>query len=161
MHCQVAFCTELGPRDRNEDAGIAVQGVVGEDSVCLIGVCDGMGGDRNGQRAAQEVASALSGFLAFLPAYVPSALNPAAQQILIEKAVMAWFQSAQARLDMTASREKLVGMTTTLAACLMWRDVLAVWSLGDSRVYRVRDGKLQRLTRDHSHVEEILKLGED
>jgi serine/threonine protein phosphatase PrpC len=120
-----------------------------------------MGGDRNGQRAAQEVASALSGFLSYLPASAPSDRDLPALHTVIDKAIAEWLTAARERLETVASEEKLPGMATTLAAALMWRGVLAVWWLGDSRVYRLRDGKLERLTRDHSYVEETLQLNED
>ena len=55
----------------------------------------------------------------------------------------------------------MTGLTTTLIACFMWYDKLVVWWLGDSRAYRFRDGRLERLTTDHSKVEQMLGLPEE
>jgi serine/threonine protein phosphatase PrpC len=41
----------------------------------------------------------------------------------------------------------------------VWKNMLfALWA-GDSRLYRYRNGKLERLTEDHSYVEELVRMG--
>src|SRR5690606_32025451 len=61
-----------------------------------------------------------------------------------------------------ASREdpELAGMGTTLVAMARTDDdELAYISVGDSRIYLLRDGELSRLTVDHSLVEELVREG--
>jgi PPM family protein phosphatase len=51
------------------------------------------------------------------------------------------------------------GMGTTLTAALLDDAHLAIAHVGDSRAYMFRDGSLQRLTRDHSLVDELVRHG--
>jgi protein phosphatase len=50
-------------------------------------------------------------------------------------------------------------MGTTLTAAYVGEEEVAIAHVGDSRAYRLRDGKLERLTEDHSLVEELLRQG--
>jgi protein phosphatase len=50
-------------------------------------------------------------------------------------------------------------MGTTLVAAALCQGRLAVAHVGDSRLYRLRGGRLERLTRDHSFEEELRARG--
>jgi PPM family protein phosphatase len=50
-------------------------------------------------------------------------------------------------------------MGTTLTAAMVSEDEISIAHVGDSRAYRWRDGELERLTRDHSLVEELRRQG--
>jgi protein phosphatase len=50
-------------------------------------------------------------------------------------------------------------MGTTVAAGLFFDDRLTMAHVGDSRVYRVRGGRIEQLTRDHSLLEELIARG--
>jgi protein phosphatase len=54
---------------------------------------------------------------------------------------------------------QLEGMGTTLVALRLGETAACVAHVGDSRCYRWRDGLLQRLTQDHSLVEEQVRIG--
>src|SRR5256885_13599581 len=51
------------------------------------------------------------------------------------------------------------GMGTTLTGALLSSDEVSIVHVGDSRAYLLRDGRLQRLTRDHSLAEELRRRG--
>jgi protein phosphatase len=51
------------------------------------------------------------------------------------------------------------GMGSTIVAAFVDGNALAIAHVGDSRIYRVRRGEIQQLTRDHSLVAEQLRLG--
>lgn len=115
----------------------------------LWAVADGMGGHAAGDIASRMVTDRLrdvgshdtfSGFV-----------NEVEDRVL----------EANSRLyamAMEGDTERIIGCT--LAGLLAnGRHVLSVWA-GDSRVYRMRGGKLEQLTRDHSEVEEMLERGE-
>src|ERR1700722_14303483 len=51
------------------------------------------------------------------------------------------------------------GMGTTLTAAYVGRGQVSFAHVGDSRAYRLRDGELERITEDHSLVEELLRQG--
>ena len=50
------------------------------------------------------------------------------------------------------------GMGTTIVAALFCDDRVVVGHVGDSRVYRLRDGKLTQLTEDHSLLNDYIKM---
>ncbi|HEY9101048.1 Stp1/IreP family PP2C-type Ser/Thr phosphatase [Chitinimonas sp.] len=124
-------------------------------------LADGMGGYNAGEVAsgiattllAQGIAAALE----VVPPHVPEAMSgkPAAHRILrleIEKANLAIFQTAQ-------SQPQCAGMGTTLVAALFYDNRVTVAHVGDSRLYRMRDGEFKSLTRDHSLLQEQLDNG--
>ena len=56
-----------------------------------------------------------------------------------------------------AKRErKLAGMGTTVTAITLVSDYWVIAHIGDSRAYLLRDGKLMRLTTDHSYVQHLI-----
>lgn len=109
-------------------------------------VCDGMGG-----AAAGETASHLAAETA---AVVLASAKPGAAAIrdAVRQANSAVYE--RARQD-----RRLEGMGTTLVALAVTASTAWVGHVGDSRCYRWRTGTLQRLTQDHSLVEEQIRIG--
>jgi protein phosphatase len=120
----------------------------------LFVVCDGMGG-----AAAGEVAShmAVESFIRYGSDHLGDRVTP---EVLLRKAVLAANQEIYQRAQ---DQPKLEGMGTTLVSLLLEEtaDGTTAWvaHAGDSRCYRLRGGKLQQLTLDHSLVEEQMRLG--
>ncbi len=144
IHYSAAACTDRGrKRSSNEDAfGFSV------DHGVFV-VCDGMGG-----AAAGEVASALAvdELMRLLKERSAGAPLPEAA----EQAIMA----ANGTIFTRAARNpKLSGMGTTLVLLLANADRAWMLNIGDSRGYRLRGGKLEQITVDHSLVEEQVRSG--
>lgn len=57
------------------------------------------------------------------------------------------------------SAEELAGMGTTLEVCLIYNNRAYIGHIGDSRIYRIRDKFMRKLTTDHSYVETLVKDG--
>lgn len=135
----VGAATDVGKvRGHNEDAYLV------DDQLGLVAVADGMGGHQAG-----EVASATA--LEALRAAVTSGDG-------IREAVTA---ANEAVYEKSTTDERLRGMGTTLtAATLATGATLLLGHVGDSRAYLLHDGQLQRLTTDHSLVEELIQAGE-
>lgn len=55
---------------------------------------------------------------------------------------------------------KVMGMGTTATIAMIYRDKLITAHVGDSRVYIVKDDKIEQITKDHSYVQELLMRGE-
>ncbi len=135
----VGAATDVGRvRGHNEDAYLV------DDQLGLVAVADGMGGHQAG-----EVASATA--LEALRAAVTSGEG-------IRDAVTS---ANDAVYDKSTTDERLRGMGTTLtAATLATGGTLLLGHVGDSRAYLLHDAQLERLTTDHSLVEELIQAGE-
>lgn len=139
-------------RDHNEDSFV----IVPEMGVAIL--ADGMGG-----HLAGEVASAMA--IDQVTQYLMDALNTrtgiAARDgtpdadVLVEAVKNANAAIHQASVD----RPEQSGMGTTIVAALFHDDRLTVAHVGDSRLYRYRDGQLTQITEDHSMVQELLRRG--
>ncbi|HZI91492.1 MAG TPA: Stp1/IreP family PP2C-type Ser/Thr phosphatase [Thermoleophilaceae bacterium] len=152
-----AALTDVGrQRDANEDsyvvAEISPSGARPiDDRPALLrpvfAVADGMGGAQAGEvasRTAAEVFETIS----------PPDGTPEEQLTsLVQEANRRIFELAQS----DASRR---GMGTTLTAAMLEGDGVSVGHVGDSRAYRLREGKLEQLTHDHSLVAELERSGQ-
>ncbi len=108
-------------------------------------VADGMGGHSRGDRASQQIITSMQQFQAGED--IESDLN------LLENLL----HSANAFCHQESAAEV---MGSTVVALYVHDDQAHLIWAGDSRAYRVRDGKLQQLTEDHSLVQELHRLGE-
>ncbi|HEY0867110.1 MAG TPA: Stp1/IreP family PP2C-type Ser/Thr phosphatase [Fimbriimonas sp.] len=148
----LACKTDLGRvRENNEDK---FEYFVPEDEGTLASrgqvfvVCDGMGGHAAGQIASELTAKT------FIDVYLhhPSESETTA----MEAAVMA---ANRFVLDNARAFPQRRGMGTTLSALILLQDRAWVVQVGDSRVYRLRDGELEMLSHDHTFVEESVRMG--
>jgi PPM family protein phosphatase len=113
----------------------------------FFAVADGMGGAKAG-----EVASAMAteGFEGERDSGEPAEVQLA--RILRE---------ANRRIyDLAVADESHRGMGTTLTAAKVTGDEISLGHVGDSRAYRMRDGDLEQLTKDHSLVAELERSGQ-
>ena len=77
-----------------------------------------------------------------------------------EAAIVALIQEANRRVyEAAATDETQAGMGTTVTAAVVEEDAVRIGHVGDSRAYRIRDGKLEQLTDDHSLVAELVRSG--
>ena len=113
----------------------------------LFAVADGVGGSRSGEVASGLAVEVAAQVMAESPASASD----------VETTLARVFADANAAILERAARESALGqMATTLVLLLLRRDGGAwIAHCGDSRVYRFRDGSLERLTRDHSFAEEL------
>lgn len=117
------------------------------DEILLV-LADGMGGHRGGATASRMAVGTL-GKLAFDGEGGP------------RERLHAAIERANAEIHRLASRDTMLrGMGTTLVALLLRPDGPAVAAhVGDSRIYRHREGRLERLTIDHTFAEKLLRQG--
>jgi serine/threonine protein phosphatase PrpC len=134
---QRAAITDPGRRRRrNEDAFVL--------EPPLFAVADGMGGAQAGEIASRIAASVLR----------DSAERSG------EDSVSTLIQEANRRVYEAASTDEArSGMGTTITAALVEDGTVRIGHVGDSRAYRIRDGKLEQLTEDHSLVAELVRSG--
>ncbi len=143
-------------RERNEDS-MLIDGELG-----LFVVADGMGGALAGDQASQlcaktirEVVTAQRYIVKEL-AENPSPDRRAEVTKLVEEAIV----TASARIfDEGQSTPSKRGMGTTASCLVRAGQVAVIGHVGDSRIYLYRQGKLHRLTEDHTLVEAQIKAG--
>jgi serine/threonine protein phosphatase PrpC len=132
-------------RDHNEDAALALT------ELALVAVADGLGGHEAGERASALAVETLESRLRA----AREAGRPAALEEIFDAFVEA---NAQILADAEANPERS-GMGTTLTAAVVAGDRVLIGHIGDSRAWRIRDGQIERLTRDHTLVEDQLREG--
>jgi protein phosphatase len=112
----------------------------------VFAVADGMGGARAG-----EVASGIAA-----EAFESGARTGEPPEAYLRRVA----REANRRIhDLAQEDASRSGMGTTLTAAMVHGDEISVVHVGDSRAYLFRDGKLRRLTSDHSLVEELRRQG--
>ncbi len=138
--------TDVGrKRKNNEDAFLV------DDELGLWVVADGMGGQAAGEVASQQAVETVHGM-------VLSGFRRGAGSVerILESAVQAATYMVYGMAELDSSKS---GMGTTLSAVLRQPDRLLIAQVGDSRVYRVRDGIASQLTEDHTLVNWQIQQG--
>lgn len=112
----------------------------------LFVVADGMGGAQAGEVASKIAAEAFK--------------EPLDESLAPEPRMAQVVRRANLEINTQAkSDQEFHGMGTTLTALLLGDDEITVAHVGDSRAYRLRGGELERMTRDHSLVGEMVRRG--
>ena len=146
MRIDYAELSLLGDREDNQDRVT----VSAAEQAALLAVIDGMGGHSDGSRAADTaLKSLLESFRqTSLPMFDPLGfLHMALSRAHDDVAKLGNGQTIDTR------------PRATTAICLI-QEGAAFWAhIGDSRVYHMRHGKILQRTRDHSHVELLLREG--
>ena len=124
------------------------------DEVQLYILADGMGGYNGG-----EIASSLA--VETARNYIENNFKETEKdkdsiiQLLgssMEYANMVVYEKSKEGLE-------LQGMGTTLEICLIYNNKVYVGHIGDSRIYRIRNQFMRKLTQDHSYVQKLVKEG--
>ncbi len=125
-----------------------------EDSILLLPeenlwvVADGMGGHQAGDFASQTITQNLGLFK---------------QQVNLDDSILLLEENLINSNTIIRRKAEILGRNATIGStvvCLyVWRNYAFTFWAGDSRLYRFRNNKIERLTEDHSYVEELVKMG--
>ncbi len=116
---------------------------------CLFAVCDGMGGQEDGEFAAWAAVSGL----AELDAAVKVAPADKTDGLIQE------YVTRVNGLLCDKMREKSVRIGTTLALIAVTSDEIMPYTIGDSRIYELAGGTLRQLSADHTLTAQKVKMG--
>ena len=137
-------------RSNNEDS------VALDESVGLAVLADGMGGYNAGEVASNMatsfVSTELGRWLREASVQASDAEVKRAMDICVDNANRAIFNAANVNAQ-------YAGMGTTLVLAVFREDRVILGHVGDSRCYRLRGGRLQQITRDHSLLQEQIDAG--
>lgn len=132
-------------RDHNEDSFLV------EPDLGLYAIADGMGGHASGEVASRLALDAVSKALEDR-----QGADLAPDQLVLEAATAA-VRAVHEAAEGGHGRSK---MGTTLTVLLTHPDGrAAVAHVGDSRLYRLRDRRLEQITSDHTYVEAFAEAG--
>ena len=153
---QVAGETNVGrKRNHNEDSFTIIE----EENLYLV--ADGMGGHASGEIASQLAIETIKNFFqatgedpdSTWPYKMDKTRKYEENRLItgIKLANLRIFEAAQAEA-------KYRGMGTTVTAVFFVQEGVYVAHVGDSRIYRFRDGQIEQLTEDHSLLNDYMKM---
>ncbi len=146
MQIETADVSLIGHREENQDR----VSIAADEHAALLVVIDGMGGHAQGARAAETALAALLEAFWHTPhpifdpfGFLHLSIGRAHEEVV--------------KLGLGLGVE--TRPRATCAICLV-QESAAYWAhVGDSRVYQLRERKVLERTRDHSHVEVLLREG--
>ncbi len=137
-----------GRRDNQEDSYLAMTSPWGE---VLVLVADGVGGYAHGEFASQTVRDIFQHSFAQMSEF-------GTVESYIRKTI---FVAATMLMQKGMINESYKDAATTVTGFIITqKNELYVFNVGDSRVYLYRDGHLQRITKDHSLVQQLVDEGQ-
>lgn len=149
---QYASCSDIGFRRKNNQDALAVQTCSDEETFRRYGhlllVADGMGGHAVGELASKIAADSIPhNFFKAREDDVAAALKKA-------------LEAANANIHERGSQNRdFERMGTTCSALVLSARGAVIGHVGDSRVYRIRRGRIDQLTFDHSLQWELIRQG--
>ena len=148
---EIACVVEVGKRPANDDRVAVNKKTVSEGSYtetaensCLAVVCDGVGGEAFGYKAAEIVTGYFS--------------RISEMQLSVEIIKESIKEANQAVIDSQKTDSKHSKMATTIAGLYINGDDFIAFNIGDSRVYRYRS-YISQISKDHSVRQEQIDLG--
>ena len=149
-HLNVAAQTHAGMTGKNNEDRYAVTSFqLSEDDptpVVLAVVADGIGGHRAGEVAAELAVNHITQFIAESDAQRPKKI--------LERAI---HEASDAIADHATASAEQKGMGATCACIWVIGDKIYTATVGDSRIYLLRGGRIQQLTTDHTWVQEAIE----
>lgn len=146
---EIASFTEAGGRPTNEDALLELE------EIPLFAVADGMGQDGAGTYAAQiavdQVIREADGLQELFQRVAED--RTTTSRLRVVESFDSLFNTAGRRVQREAEDRQAVGMATTLLVSSIVGQTAYLAHVGDSRAYLLREGRLLRLTEDHSVAE--------
>jgi serine/threonine protein phosphatase PrpC len=148
-------------RDHNEDTFVV------DRQIGLYAVADGMGGHAAGEVASRLAVETLRDYLNANRDLVERARSLTQESPDLEEVQFnvhrllrdAFNRASRVIWEQSELDESKRGMGTTLSAMLLGDHFGYVGHVGDSRIYRIRDGEVRQITEDHSLVNMLLKEG--
>jgi serine/threonine protein phosphatase PrpC len=148
-----AGLTNIGRRrDNNEDT------FHGDDKIGLYIVADGMGGHRAGEVASRTVVRSIRDYMDAFSASQEAQSTGAGEMSPASAAVLQSIELANRVVhQLSQDQGSYKGMGSTAAVAFLHGDTLVTANVGDSRIYLVRQGKIEQLTKDHTLLAEQIR----
>ncbi|WP_143314857.1 Stp1/IreP family PP2C-type Ser/Thr phosphatase [Clostridium sp. HBUAS56017] len=142
----ISFLSDIGMvRSLNEDFVHYHE----ENEYKIYVVADGMGGHNAGEVASKMAAEGVVD-------YIIANYNRCKAELLLKEAIEKVNQEIYVH---STERDNLNGMGTTITACLVKDDKVVVANVGDSSCFGIKGANIEKITKDHSLVQELVDLG--
>jgi PPM family protein phosphatase len=142
---EISYLTHKGMvREFNED------GLFVDEQMGLFMVADGMGGHNAGEVASAMAVTEISQFVR-----AGMDLGKNSETLLRE----AFFAAHEVVLALSLSDDSLNDMGTTVVAVILANGQVTVGHVGDSRAYEIHEGRITKLTHDHSFIADWIRDG--
>lgn len=144
----VALASDIGCQRQNNEDALQYLASSTDPRTGLAIVADGMGGHKAGEVASQEAVSVIArhcqdGYFLTLPQTLVTA-----------------FQEANQKINNYANEHfECRGMGTTATALMISNGLGCYGHVGDTRLYRIRDGQMEQMTQDHTLVAQMQEYG--
>ena len=138
-------------REMNQDAYYISDS---SSEVKLYLLADGMGGYKGG-----EIASNLA--IKCTKNYIENNFKetPKDRESLIQLIASSMEYANMVVYEKSRENKEYEGMGTTLEVCLIYNNKIFIGHVGDSRIYRIRQNVMRKLTKDHSYVQKLIEDG--
>ena len=138
-------------RKSNEDSATGVLNAYGN---VLLMVADGMGGAAKGEYASNTLVKTIARELLDLD-----------KEFKNSKQIAKWLNKIIVKANNTLFEKsekhpEYKGMGTTLSLCLLVKNILVTAQVGDSRIYMVKDNRLQQISVDQTYVQYLVSQKE-
>ncbi len=159
---QIGAGTDRGLlRDNNEDSYLIVDVQAPDCDTHRFGrlfvVADGMGGHAAGEVASRKACDAMRAYYLFeTEEEIRSHLSP---ESALKRLAGAILETNRSIYRFAREHRTHRGMGTTLSALVILEDTALIGHVGDSRIYRLREGMLEQLTVDHTEVQSMVDKG--
>lgn len=151
-HLEYTAITDLGSRGRlNEDSYEVTSFELSESDetpVLLSIVADGIGGHKAGEIASKIAVATIIASIAE---------NDGSDPIWVLKSAL--LEANHSIISEAIDDDTRKGMGSTVVCALIYESSLYIATLGDSRIYLIRDSVIQQLSIDHTWVQEALDVG--
>jgi PPM family protein phosphatase len=146
---QIGFkCNKGLVREKNEDACF----VIPSSDVYIV--ADGVGGNNSGEVASRTAVTEIAGIVT----------SGELKECREPEEIFGFFASAIEHVNekiyrMGLENEENRGMATTIVTAYIYKSAAYIANIGDSRAYLFRAGTLNRITKDHTYVNELIDKG--
>ena len=132
--------------DLNDEDVVSVCGCAVETG--LFAVCDGMGGAAHGELASEVAVQALEKYFKQIQ-----------QDNSFDKLCSSYIDDANTKICREIEKRGGVSIGTTLVLLSISNTKAQICNIGDSRIYRIRGGKMSQLSIDHTQMRLLIEIG--
>lgn len=132
-------------RELNEDYARYIE----NENFKVYVVADGMGGHNAGEVASKMATDKII-------SYIEENFTDKNKQVILKKAVL---YANKEVYSFSHKEEEYTGMGTTLTSCIITDNFIQIANVGDSSCFGITSESIEKITKDHSLVQELLDLG--